>query len=337
MGEIEDDDGTRPERDPADVGRSAPAPAGGTRIEIADEPGQRRAGGDLNWWIPMVVVPLGIGIVIVLVVGLFSGIAGEQRSIAENLHTVVHGGTNRREQALFSLTLQALDNHEDTVAGRAPRWPMEDGFAQQLQAALAEVDEDDHRVRLVLAVFLESLEPGAGVPILLDLLEVGPDQDESGLVRGNAMMTLGNIGDPRAAGPILAFLGDEDDGLRTMAAAALQKLGDDPAVRAGLLAALSDRVFEVRANAALSLSYFEPTEPEELAVLREMLDRSVYAADPAKYPGQQFVSQIRVKAVHALGRAGGDEVRPLLEALRSEPDLRVREAALKVLQQEDFR
>ena len=65
-----------------------------------------------NLWVPLVIVPAGIVIAIVIVFALFGAISGDEASLSENLARVVEGGKNDRQQALFNLARQATENHQ---------------------------------------------------------------------------------------------------------------------------------------------------------------------------------------------------------------------------------
>ena len=62
-----------------------------------------------NLWVPLVVVPALIVMVLVLVFVFFSSIVGEEASPRENLARMLEGGANERRQASFNLVRQTLD------------------------------------------------------------------------------------------------------------------------------------------------------------------------------------------------------------------------------------
>ena len=62
-----------------------------------------------NLLVPLIVVPAGIVLALVLVFALFGLIAGDPASPQENLDKLINGGTNEREQAAFGLVLQAME------------------------------------------------------------------------------------------------------------------------------------------------------------------------------------------------------------------------------------
>lgn len=62
-----------------------------------------------------------------------------------------------------------------------------------------------------------------GDPAVEPLIAVLGDDDK--VVRAHAIVTLGNIGDPRAVEPLIAALSDDNEDVRTSAEEALQNMG----------------------------------------------------------------------------------------------------------------
>lgn len=308
-----------------------------TKIQIADESRPESAVTSRpygNLWVPLIVVPAGIVIAVVVVVALFGSLTGEEASLDENLDKIVHGGRNERDQALMSLSIQAAANHAAAAEGRELPWAMEDGFPDRVRAALDELDPDEYRQRLVLGMLMASIDEPAGVTTLLGLLELDDGADPGGEVRFQAMRNLGLIGDSRATPAVRRFLTDPDAGLRAMAATCLANL-QGPDVREALAGALGDSSLEVRANAAIALSKLEPPDPRAGPVLRELLDPAVYEAenerDDHRYRLGRLVSAIRVRALQALSELALEEDLRVFERLRDDPDVAVAEAALAAL------
>ena len=316
------------------------------RIELPDSsgaPGAHAQGSAedapyRNLWVPLVVVPAGIVIAVVLVFALFGALAGQERSLAENLELVVRGGKNERDQALMNLAVQAAENHAALFEGRELPWPMEQGFPARVRAAAEEIDPDEHETRLVLGILLATLGDDAGVPLLLESAAVGDDEDPDRSLRFRAIQNLGLIGDGRATEAVIDFLDHDDEGLRTVAAWALSNLPGGE-VRAALRGALGDPSLQVRGTAALSLARLDPPDLEAARVLRDLLDPSTYASEherePGKYGQARLVSELRVSAVRALARLRLPEDRARLAELASDPDVAVREAAQIALRAED--
>ena len=130
-------------------------------------------------------------------------------------------------------------------------------------------------------------------------------------VRRAAISSLGKSGDPRAVGPLIGLMGDENRAIREAAAQALGSLGG--LAVPPLIASLGDADWHIRMGAAIALRIIgEPEGVEPLA--RATLDEN------------RFVRREAVKSLGRLGdpRATGD----LIAALGDEDDgVRVRAAA----------
>lgn len=286
-----------------------------------------------NLFVPLVVVPAAIVGAIVLVFLFFGAIAGHEASLEENLERVVIGGAGDHTQAAFNLVRQIAENQAASTEGRPLPWPIDASFLPKLRAARAATPPDDHMIRLVLASLAGQLGDPDAVPDLMALLESMDAEDPEG-VHFHALANLGALGDARAAPVLVRYLEHSTDaGLRSVAAIALQRSPGDDGVRA-LVGALDDPAFEVRANAAISLSM--RGDAAGARVLRELLKSSVYAAehelDARKYSQPRRISESRVKAVEALARLKLSEDKvELARVAADDSDLAVREAAMKAL------
>jgi hypothetical protein len=287
-----------------------------------------------NLWVPLVVVPAAIVMVIVIVFALFGAIAGERATPTVNLERILNGGSNERRQALYDLVAQLGENHRAQREGRPAPHAIDSGFLDRVRGVADELGDKNPEIRLTLGIALSTLEREEGTRILSELLELDDAADPEGRTRFYALMNLGLVGDDKAARAILPYLQHEDEGLRTVAAGALQGVRGE-GVREGLLAALDDGSFEVRLTAALSLSKLEPPESAAAPLLRASLDPEVFREenrrDSAKYRRAELVSEVRVLVVAALARLGLEEDRALLEGLLEDSDLRVVAAAREVL------
>jgi HEAT repeat protein len=295
--------------------------------------GPPAAGPYRNLWVPLLVVPAGIVMVLLCVFLFFGAIAGQERSLADNLRLVVEGGANERKQAAFQLGVQAAENQQAVNEGREPPWRAEAGFADELQSAWAGVPADDHEIRLALACLQAQQGDGRGIDHLLALLDAPDLGDDAGRLRFQALAQLGALGDPRGRDALVRHLDDPDRGLRSVAAIGLQKHPGEETV-AALRGALGDPELEVRANAAISLATLG--DPSGGAVLIDLLDPELYAGEHGRHKERfaraRLVTESRRQAVEALGRLHRPEDRGRIEALAAgDPDLTVREAAMRVL------
>lgn len=307
---------------------AASGAAGGSAAEAEPPSGPYK-----NLWVPLLVVPAGIVMVLLCVFLFFGAIGGRDTSLAENLQRVVNGGANEREQALLSLVVQVQENQIALDAGREPPWKAEEGFVETLRASYGKVDETDYEIRMTLASLQAQLGDDEGVTHLLDVLQLGPEEDPDGKLRFNALAQLGALGDERARADLLRYLGDTDPGLRSIAAVSLKKFpGED--TLAGLRGGLGDLDFVVRANAALSLASLGDASGAGLLV--DMLDPALYAgereAHERRFQRPDLVIESRRQAVEALGLLRRAEDQARLEALaEDDPDLAVREEAMRAL------
>jgi len=308
------------------------------QIEISDpvegesEAGQTPYG---NLWVPLVVVPAAIVIVIVVVFALFGSLTGEERSLSENLSTVMAGGKNERDQALFGLMRQVSENQRAANNGEELPWPVTADFPQRVREAADQVAKEDHEVRLALGLLLASLDP-SGLDMLVDMLALGDAQDPGGSLRFKAIHNLGLVGDSRATGPVAAFLSSPDEGLRVVAAGALANLPGEDA-REALREALGDASLDVRGTAAMALTLLDPPDPRAASVLMDLTRVAVYEAVrgdfPAKYTRSRDVSRFRIQALGALARLGREADWAHIETLREDPDANVVDAVLRLIDQ----
>ena len=297
-----------------------------------------------NLWIPLIVVPAGIVMALVAIFALFGTIAADEKSVEDNLALVVGGGANEREQALFGLTRQAAENNAARAEGKELPYPMDGAFRVKLQKAAGDLDEDDHRFRLALAVLLGSLDDPQGIQLLTSFMSLGEAADEGGQLRIDAVTNLALLArtSPElfdaealvaAAQPLLQ---NSDAGLRSICAPLLGELGSE-AGREPLVGLVGDTDLPVRFSAALALAKLQPPGVEARHVLHDMIGPEIYTAaradDPTLFTRAESVSTYRQWAVGALARYGDPTDRALFEGLEGDADLRVREAAMIALRQ----
>jgi HEAT repeat protein len=268
------------------------------------------------------IFPLAIVAVCVAVFVIFGLIAGESKGARDFLAEVRTGGANRRWQAAFELS-------KVLQAGKDPALA-EPKFRAELLKLFQDVKNDDPRVRRYLALALGRLGDPAAVPVLLEALrdegtEGHPVDPET---RVYALLALGAIGDPAALPELRARAKDEDAGLRKTAIHALGAFPGEEA-RATLRAGLEDGVEDVRWNAALALA--RRGEAAAVPVLLQMTDRAHLETVTGLTLEQR--EQAILEAVAAAGSLPSPELLASLARLRkSDPSLRVREAARKALE-----
>jgi HEAT repeat protein len=303
---------------PPDDSGAAPGPA---------EPGAA-APPEARQGVPFLVLqffifPLAIVAVCVIVFVIFGVIASEGKGPRQYLDEVRTGSANRRWQAAFELT-KALQAHRDPAL-KDPR------FVEEAVRTFRESAGDDPRVRRYLALALGRLGERAAVPALLeaarDSAPDGTHPDPETQIY--AVWAVGAIGDPEAEPRLVELAKSEDAGVRKTAVHALGSFPGE-AARAALAAALSDRVEDVRWNAAIALA--RRRDPASVPVLLEMLDRAHLGRVEGMSEGQRMEDTL-LQAVEAAGVVPDPRLRAALETLRDgDPSLTVREAARAALE-----
>ena len=217
------------------------------------------------------------------------------------------------------------------MIGRENPAQRDPGFTPRLLDLFERSVDADPRLRRYLTLTLRELRDPSTVEALLGALD-----DEDLQTRLYAVEALGAIGDPRALPALLPLVAGHEPDLRKVTAHALGSM-DAAETRSALRRALNDPIVDVAWNAALSLARIG--DPEGVPLLARMLDRDylrgVTRADEEGVPRRMTEGQIRkamINAVHGLVRL---EDRSRLESIRrvadSDPDLRVRQAALQAL------
>lgn len=290
-----------------------------------------------NLWVPLVLVPALIVVVLVLVFLAFGGIVGSESTIAADLDTAVHGGANERTQAIFKLTQKMHENRQAVELGEPEPWETGPDLVPKLHRAWEQLDEEgDHQIRYVVAaLLLLEGDEGAGA-YMGEFLELGEADDPEGVLKRNALMSLALAGDPRALESALQLATDDERAMRIFAMMLLSKL-DGPGADEALVAGLSDSELEVRANAAIALA--GKSDPRGADVLLELIDPATIEAERARDPKRFAVSDaprnIRMTAVAMLARLGRPEDVELLRSISSrDPDLEVRRVASEALQEQ---
>lgn len=296
------------------------------------EPESSLPSGYRNLWVPLIVVPFLVVGVIALVFVFFGAISGRDATMEENLRKMVEGGANERGQASLSLVAQVLANEESARAGNDPEWDAGPDFLERLQEAWADMDAgEDHDLRLALARVLAHYGDPEVRGKLVQLLEIADESDPDGRVRFGALLALGELGDPAAAGAVIPFLENSDPYLQLGAASALQALPGEASVEA-LRAVLGDGDLALRGMAAISLTHLGDDAGH--AVLLDLVDLATYEAiraeDSTKYADPNLVQNNRIRALQALARLGRPGDLALFRELADdEGDPAVREAAMR--------
>jgi len=298
-----------------------------------------------NLWVPLLVVPALIGIVLVVVFVLFGAVTGRESSAEDNLSRMISGGKNERRQASFSLVQQIVERQAALDRGEPVPHDIGPSFAHRLVGAYDacnQADADQYEQAFLYARVLLELGEAGSVERLFALAEAPDSADPEGFVRFNLLSSFGAWAErfepaqrETANALLIRFLDHPDPGLVRAAAMSLQRYPADGS-RGALRGLLGSSELDLRGQAAISLSHLADASGE--GVLREMLDPQAYAlahqAQPQKFARAADVSMSRRKALEALLRLGKPEYRSLVEQLaREESDIELREAALRALAQ----
>ena len=256
------------------------------------------------------VIPLIVVILAVSVFLLFGWFSREQRSPAEYLGEVRTGSLNRRWQAAFELSKELA---------RDPALARDDALFKDTLASF-EGARSEPRIRRYLALALGHFARPEAVSALVQGLE---DSDEE--TRVYAALALGSIKSTDAVAPLLGALKAETPSLRKVAAFALGQIAD-PGAASGLKVAAEDARFDVALQAACSLAQLGSADG--LTVLHRALDRKVVGSLQEMNDDQQ--AEAMANAMRALVLVRNTDSIPLLrEIAKSDPSLRVRDAALR--------
>lgn len=319
---------TDPPRDaPPDAPREASGP-------VVDDAGEGATAGSPygNLFVPLVVVPAAIVVVLVLVFVLFGAIGGGESSLRQDLDRMLRGGSKQQQHAAYALVQKLSANAQAEEAGRTAPYPVAPEFRPELLAAWNAGGQPPWQ-RYVLASLLTRIDPQAGVPLLVTLLDLGDAEDEGARIRFDTLLSLAALGDPRALGSIARFLEHPDPGLRLVATVGMQRMPREealPRVRRGL----GDPALDVRITAAVTLAKLGDAEGAEL--LRDATRTDLYAAE-AQAGGRAWsperIQHSRRTALGALGELRRPVDRELVAALaREADDLLLRDAAKRLLE-----
>ncbi|MBM3779912.1 MAG: HEAT repeat domain-containing protein [Acidimicrobiia bacterium] len=268
--------------------------------------------------IPLAVVAVTAGIYLG-----FRTLLADNRTAADYLAEIRSGGENRRWPAAYELSRLMAD-----PSVRASDETLVPGLLEAYDQSAS----GDPRVRqyLVLALGrLGSPVPEGVVPRLTAALEAGDPETQI-----NAIWALGALGTGAAVGDLEALYSHTDAGVRKMVVYALGAI-PDAADSVVLETALADAAADVQWNAAVALA--RHGRREGVPVLGRMLDREYVAGalevDPAAGGDGDPAGQVLMTGLQAAAALRDATLRPAVERVSaSDPNLRVRQAALEALE-----
>jgi|GEM_PF-74862 HEAT repeat protein len=261
-----------------------------------------------------VVFPIAIIVVALGIYLLLGLLTSEDRTARDYLDTIRIGGINSRWQAAYELPkVLAEEQKNGTVSP---------GFVGELIRVFDASRSDDVRVRRYLALAMGMVKDERCVPVLIEALE-DPDDE----TRIFSMMSLSSQGDDRAIDPLIKLTSHNDGGIRKAAVWSLGKF-QNQVVHTALVAALADRLPDVRWNAALQLAADGKSDGVE--ILAEMVNRSFL--DQLTDMDEVQRSEVMIQGIRAIGALDARELQTTLQALRTgDISLKVRQASIEVL------
>ncbi len=265
-------------------------------------------------------------LIAVMMAVLLSGIVllTHEDETPESLITSIKtGAPSKRWQKAFELSNEL--NREGGMLRSA-------GIMNEVIHILNDKEHYDGKTRAYMAMALGRFHNDEAESALKAALSKADDEEDPKLTLF-LMWALANYQNPNDAKDILRFLQSQHDDLRKTAAYVLGALGNKEIIPQ-LQRSLEDSVVDVRWNAALSLARLGDHSGKD--ILFQMLDRSRLKSvhelsDPA-------IEQVMVNAAKASGLIFDAQIKEILDNLsKTDPSLKVREAALNSLQNPSLR
>lgn len=285
---------------------------------------------------PLIIIGLCVAIFL-----FFGYLTYDPRTATNYVDDIKSGSGQQRWQAAYELS-NSVTSNPDRARNAA--------FIENLITAYKNSPDEDIKVRGYLALVFGKIKERSAVPLLMEelsraerlktidwrakggfqffqrpsLATIAEDLVENQI---NTLFALASIGDNSAVPAILEQVKNPDPSVRKIAAYASGVLGDPRAVDS-LRPLLHDPKEDVRWNAALALALLGSDEGADL--LMKVLEPG-YVDSLQDFTAEQK-TELRVNAVIALTKL---KYEPALEKLRrageSDPDLKVRGAALEAL------
>lgn len=201
-----------------------------------------------KWFVPFVVIPLGIALTILAIVGLANFLLGrgDARTMDSRLEEMQKGGANARKQAAFELARELAEQVEENNRrlARDPKDPAALPHGQLPRKDLARLERalelagEDEDTRIYLITALGLVGDDETVNVLAKYLEGAAGNDEGGKRRVAVLVSLARIGSERAL-PIFqaqwkSMRNDPDAGVAQAIAAGFGNLSSKEATQ-GLL------------------------------------------------------------------------------------------------------
>jgi HEAT repeats/PBS lyase HEAT-like repeat len=257
--------------------------------------------------VPALIVAFALGIFLLGTIAL-----QHPKTADEYLRELRSDSTSRRWQAAYELS---------RMLNQGEKIGFDPALREDLVKTFEDAKKDDPRVREYLALVLGRLKVPSAVPALSDAVK-----DDSNDVKIYSLWALGNIEDPAGGPAALQALSDDDLAVRRMAVGALSAMKYAPAQNA-LEKNLSDDVPAIRYDSAVALARLG--DPKAVPALLDMMNLKAtgQAADG-------LLQSAKLAAIEGARQMSNASLRAKMEDLsRNDPDLKVREAALKALEE----
>jgi hypothetical protein len=278
--------------------------------ENADEPEQ----GFIRELSQFFVVPSLIVLLCVAIFIMFGLVTSEDKTAEEFLQEVRVGSGGERWLAAFELS---------RLISQQPGLSDDDRLVTEIAGMIRDEAQGDPKVRMYLVTALEHLGNPSAVPVIVESVR-DPDPDVR-LHAAKALGAFGGIGD--AVEPLAALLDDEDASIRKVAIHALGQTRDPGAIPI-VMPHLEDPIEDIRWNTALALAVLG--DGSGTSVIGTMLDRD-HLDRIEGITEEQKISAL-INGVQAAYLLRDEELIPAVRRVsREDPSLRVREIALRVL------
>ncbi len=297
---------------------------------------------------PLLIVGIAVGLFV-----LFGALGSSQKSPAELLEDVLHGGENVQKQAGQQLAImitkertrvdkETLDGTYKQSEESPPAFYENPTFREGLIRAFESARKEESEGRqIMLARALGRAQITEAIPTLLGTMYPGKGAREAPQIVRRAAASGIMFMEHRDTEPALLKMAKEqtDPEVRTMAFSGLTMLGLDRVggghseseeVRRALRAGLEDANAGVRLNAAYGLAYRK--DATGIDMIKRSLNRESLAALKLK---PEMVSPAVANGIRAAGFLGDESLRPLVVRLtldEHEPDDAVRALARRVLE-----
>ena len=260
------------------------------------------------------VFPLLIAVGMTVLLCTVVLLTNEKETPESLIAAIKSGSPSKRWQKAFELSNE-LNNNPNAIRTS--------GIRNEVMHIFGDSAHYDEKTRGYMAMTLGRFQGPESVAALKRALK-----DESMDVKVYAVWSLGVLKASDAADEIAFFLSSENQELRKTAAYVLGALGSKT-YKEVLLPLLEDTAADVRWNAALSLARLGSDAGQK--VLIRMLDRSELAAQGLS---EAEMEAVMVNAVKGLALINKEEAFQILqEASKNEKSLKVRQAALNVMQE----